>query len=241
MTPVTVTAHLGQPAAIKHPPMLDALLYVGLHRRLQQLRPAEYPVPVADPRVFALPLPLARVERDGLWWWAASQATPTGPEAVRHEHRRPAVDAYAVYQGGDRIGKVDLAAGPDKGLRVPVYTRPGWLAPTWTCVVDPAQAELVADLLGVPNTPPVDVLAALLDFVPSIGARTNAGHGAISGWSVTPSGPPLEHYATDVALRHLPASLGLVLPSEGRVVRADLPLRPPYYGGERVACLQVRP
>lgn len=237
MIPVTVTAHLSQPAAVKHPPMLDALLYVGLHRLLQQLQPDVYPTPAADPRVFALPLPLARVCRGDLWWWAASQATPTGTEVVRHEHRRPPVDAYLVYEQG-RAAKVDLAAGADKGRRVPVYTRPGWLTPTWTTVLDPKQVDEVAVLLGVPSRP-LDLLTLLLTYVPGIGSRTGAGHGLIDRWTVTEGGPALDRYGTDVALRHLPASLGLTLPPEGRVVRAELPLRPPYYDGERVACLQV--
>lgn len=241
MIAFTITAHLAQAPVVNNPPMLDALLYVGLHRILQQLQPAAYPTPAADPRVFALPLPLARVERDGLWWWASSQATPTGPEAVRHEHRRPPVEAYATYQAGDRIGKVDIAAGPDKGLRVPVYTRPAWLAPTWTCVVDPGQSAEVAALLGVTHNAPHDLLQWLLSCVPGIGPRGGAGHGMIDRWEVRKGGPRLEQYAVDVALRHLPASLDLALPAAGRVVRTELPLRPPYYGNERVACLQVRP
>jgi len=240
MTPVTITAHLRQPAVVNHPPMLDALLYVGLHRLLQQLRPDEYPTAVAEPRIFALPLPLARVERGGRWWWAASQATPTGPEAVRHEHRRPPVDAYIAYQAGDRISKVDLAAGPDKGLRTPIHTRPGWMSPTWTAVLDADGVADVARLLAVPSEP-MDLLRLLLDYVPGVGPRSGAGHGIIDHWSVVKTGPILDRYATDVSLRHLPASLELAMPKVGRVIRTEIPLRPPYYEGERVACLQVRP
>lgn len=243
MISLTLTAHLAQPAAINHPPMLDALLYVGLHIRLTAMDPERWPGPHPLPAVFELPLPLARVEHGGLWWWACSQATPEGPEAVRHEHRRPASDVYQERQQPDkrgRLGKVNIQAGPDKALRIPVFTRPGWMAPRWTCVTGDASPAMKA--LGLPaDTNPVTLILHLLSAVPSIGARTNRGHGAIDRWDVAASGPPLDAYANDLSLRHLPLLAAGDLPAGARVARTSLPLRAPYYGPERVECFQVRP
>lgn len=243
MIPFTATAHLRQPAAANHPPMLDALLYVGLHRRLHSLDPARWPGPQPLEEVFTLPLPLAQVETAHGWWWAASQATPEGPEAVRHEHRRAPEDAYARFQRPDdrgRLAKVDIKAGPDKALRIPVYTRPGWWTPTWAGVA--AAAPELVELLGLPaDADPLAMVRLLLRAVPSIGARTNAGHGAIDRWEVVEGGPGLSAYRSDVTLRHLPVEVVEALPEGRQVVRKAVALRPPYYSRTgTTSCLQVR-
>lgn len=239
MIPITVTAHLRQAAAVEHPPMLDALLYVGLHRLLTARDPRRWPGPAPLAELYDLPLPLAKVKAGGAWWWAASQATPAGLEHVRHEHRRPPVEAYARHQRG-RISKVSSKSGADKALRIPVFTRPEWLAPTWSAVLAPARAEEVVNLLGASPMPPVVLVRALLAAVPSIGARTVAGHGAVDRWDVAEGGPVLGRYSDDLTLRHLPVHICLDLPP-GRVVRKQIPLRPPYYGRDTVPCIQVRP
>lgn len=242
MSAFTATAYLRQPATCKHPPMLDALLYVGLHRRLSGLDPVRWPGPAPLPEIFQLDLPLAKVESPHGWWWAASQATPRGPEAVRHEHRRPPIEGYARHQRPDRRGrvaKVSRKVGPDKALRVPVHTRSGWWTPTWTGVIDAERASDVGCLLEIDGSP-LDIVQALLRLVPSIGARTNGGHGAISYWEVVPGGPALASYSADLSVRHLPVSSAAfdALATVGHVVRRQIPLRPPYYSRDVVDCLQ---
>jgi hypothetical protein len=202
--PLTVIAHLGSPAILPGPLALDAPLYAGVGRRAGALEPSGW----ADfAAAFDEPLPLARVETPAGWWWAVSAAVPVGPEALAHAHRRPCLEAAARWTSAR---SVNVAAGPDKALRLPLYYRPGQLALTWTCVGEAAG------------------LLDLLCRVGGVGGRTSHGWGWVDRWTIAEGGPPLADYATDLRLRHLPAATRPQLP-EGHAVSRLLPLRSPYY------------
>jgi CRISPR type IV-associated protein Csf3 len=88
---------------------------------------------------------------------------------------------------------------------------------TWTCVGDEQG------------------LLDLLSYIPALGRLTTHGHGWISRWEISDGGPPLEDYARDVTLRHLPTAL---VGDDDRtrlrrsLRRARLPVRPPYSAKE---------
>ena len=223
MIPLTVTAHLSAPCAPGGPLLLDGPLLAGLGASIGAARGDGWAdqnevYQVAD----AGGLALARVDTPHGWWWAASQAIPVGPEAVQHAHRRPAYDSIERWT---TAASVNHSAGPDKALRVPVYTRSEWLTVTWTCVGDPRR------------------IAALLAHVPGLGQRTTHGYGWVREWEIVTGGPPLDDYARSLDLRHLPA--GEVQPADlapilSRVRRYELPLRPPYHDRmQSVTCWQV--
>lgn len=204
MIPLTVRAHLSTPAALEWPLMLDALLLGGLGAEMGAADESGW----ADgTEVEAQPLPLARVEADGLWWYACSQITPEGPQAKDYVNRVPLVEEYARLT--DR-GSVNVASGPDKRMRRPIYYRPGMCDLTWTAVGD---LQRVAELLA---------------RVSSIGKLRGHGWGWVRAWSVAPGGPDLAAYRHRVDLRHLPAD-GAHPRCEGRVTRRGLVLRPPYW------------
>lgn len=213
MTPLRVTAILASPAILREPPLLDGLLLAGEATRVASERPL--PMEEAD----ALPLPLARVEVGGQWWWAASQVPLSGPEALAHASRRPGID---LHERLTTKGSLNVVSGPDKMLRVPLYYRPGMLRLSWTCI---------GDASGV---------ARSLSRITGVGHRRTHGWGWVRHWEVVPDldGPVLEDYATDLSLRHLPVDLVDGLPS-GRTMRRRLPLTPPYWHAARaVDCWQ---
>ena len=214
MRPLLVTAALRSPVATGNPLMLDGILYAGVGRRAGDTADGGW----ASPReVYGQPLPLAKVELpDGRWWWAASQASPRGPEALTHSHRRPPTMEAARWTSARSINR---ATGPDKALRAAVYYRPQWMRITWSAFGDP------------------EAVRGLLAWVPAVGPRTSQGWGWVDYWQVAGGGPPLDAYRTHVGLRHLPADhaerLGdeLVLPE--RCTLREMPLTPPYYGRAR--------
>lgn len=214
MTPLRVVAHLASPAILRDPPLLDGLLLAGEAARVA----AERPLSLAEAE--ALPLPLARVETSNGWWWAASQASLSGPESLAHASRRPGIDLHSRLTRGRSL---NVVSGPDKMLRVPLYYRPGMLRITWSCV---------GDLAGV---------ARALSRVGGVGHRRTHGWGWVRRWEVEEDsdGPDFESYATDISVRHLPVDAVGGLP-DGRVVRRRLPLTPPYWQGARaVDCWQA--
>ena len=238
--PVTVTAHLAQPAAWSGPILLDAPAFAALHCHLMRQDPETYPPGVSVPAVFDLPLPFARVESGALWWHAVSHALPHGPEVLQHVHRRAPVDAYLAFEvrpGGKPLSKMDGIAGADKALRKPFYLRPAAMVVQWTAVIDPERAAETAELLRVDLCGPA-LLLHLMQALPSIGRMTGHGHGGVSRWEVTEGGPDVGAYAHDLRLRHLPAESVRELP--GPVVRRILRVRAPYYSPTgAVPCLQV--
>lgn len=214
MEPLTITAHMGSAIVPGGPLFLDGILLFALGVEMGRAAPGGW----EDARlVESQPLPLARVETKHGWWYAASQATPVGPEAVTYAHKRPMAELAEVYCS-DR--SLNQAAGPDKALRIPLYRRIGWLGLQWTCVGD---LERVAELLA---------------GVWGLGRRVGHGYGWVWRWSVARGGPSVEQYAEDLALRHLPCALEPPV-SRGAVLR-QIPLTPPYHQRERaVACWQV--
>ena len=218
MKPLTVRARLLAPCAPGGPLMLDGILLAGLGAMFGAARPDGWAAPEA---VFGA----AAAGGLGLEWvgrgWAASGATPEGPEAVRHAHRRP---AYAEVREWTAERSINHSAGPDKSLRIPLYTRPAWMDIRWTCVGDPG------------------LVARLLAHVPGIGQRTTHGYGWVEQWDVAEGGPALHEYSESLRLRHLPmeAVATEALSAAGRVRRVDLPLTPPYHDRARgVPCWQA--
>ena len=214
MTPLRVVAHLASPAILREPPVLDGLLLAGEAARIAAERPLS--VEEAD----ALPLPLARVETEHGWWWAASQVHLSGSEALAHASRRPGVELHERLTSGRSL---NVVSGPDKMLRSPLYYRTGMLRLEWTCI---------GDATGV---------ARALSRVCGVGHRRTHGWGWVRRWVVSqdPSGPALADYGTDLAIRHLPVEAVTGLPA-GRVMRRRLPLTPPYWQAARsVDCWQA--
>ena len=216
MRPLQVTAVLAQPAVLKVPPVLDGLLLAGVAQlACRDLPGGIMPLEEAD----VLPLPLARVETPVGWWWAASQATLWGREAVSWAHRRHAGNLAELLDG---VKTIDTGAGPDKSLRVPLYARVEMMQVTWTCIGDP------------------DAVAAALSYIDGIGARRTHGWGWVRQWMVDddPKQLQLEDYATRPDLRHIPIGALDTLP-KGRVRLSQVPLRPPYHHiGAAVPCWQ---
>ncbi len=214
MIPLTVTATLLTPVAGDSPLLLDGILYAGLGRRTGDAAPGGW----VDPRgVYERPLPLARVEvAESVWWWAASQAIPQGPEELAYSHRRPPVREATRWTSARSLNR---ATGPDKALRVAVYYRPHWRRITWTAVGDLREVQ------------------ALLAWIPAVGRRTSQGWGWVSHWRVSAGGRPLSHYRTHLDTRPFPADYvaaqgeAIVMPPRARL--REMPLTPPYYGRRR--------
>lgn len=210
MTPLTVTAHLGSPASFDRPLMFDTILYAGLGR----MRGAEHPSGRSDD-VWGEDIPLARVETEHGWWWAASQVTPEGDERQYHLNRAPDYEGNARWTNR---GSLNHASGPDKRLRIPYYYRPGMLALTWTAFGD------------------ADAVGRLLAHVGGVGRQRTHGWGWVRRWEITREGPGLDAYRS-AAVRHVPTAFE---PPVGLDLQARrMPLRPPYYRRrEGVPCWQ---
>ena len=204
--PLTITAHLHTPPIVREPILFDGVLMGGLGASMGAADPSGW----VDPEVvYERRLPLEQVGRAGMWWYAASQATPHGPEATHHTHRRMPAEHYARWT--DERSSL-FTAGPDKGLRVRLFYRPAMLAVRWTCVGDR------------------DQIAELLSYVPGIGHRTTHGFGQVARWEISEGGPGPGAYATDVRLRHIPASVAPRQPDHDFTTTAPKRLRPPYWG-----------
>lgn len=214
MTPLTITARLASPPVVTGPLLLDGILVAGMGSLLGSREPSGW---AGAEEVYAAPLPLARVEAPSGWWYAASQATPHGPERMSYMHRRP--PGMMALRWTSRAS-LNHASGPDKALRIPQYRRSAMLRIRWTCVGDR------------------DGVARLLERVPSVGKYTAHGHGWVLRWEVDTGGPPLEAYGRELDLRHLPVDQ--VVPGAGRVTRRLIPLTPPYHQRARaVPCWQI--
>lgn len=207
MTPLVITAELASPPVVTGPLLLDALLYAAAGAALGMAHLSGW---VAEEDVIAAGLPLARVETPHGWWWAASQATPIGPESVSHCHRRPMFEAALEW---GITGSIGHKTWPDKALRKPQYRRLMMTRLRWTCAGEAQE------------------IARLLCLVPGIGPYRTHGHGWVRRWGVEAGGPPVEDYARDLDLRHLPMDAVADLPS--RVTRRRIPLTPPYWHRHR--------
>lgn len=217
--PITVEADLSSAPVVTGPLLLDGILHyaAGCVAAGGELAEGEeFQARVLEIQARAL----AIVRRHSGLWYAASQATPTGPERRHHLHRRPAISELVRWT---TARSVTIGSGPDKALRVPYFTRTAMLRLRWTAYGDP------------------DLVAALLAHVPTVGAKGTHGHGWVRRWEVRRGGPPFSAYWQDVRLRHLPASdwqgdVTLV----GRLSSKLLPLTPPYHERRRaVPVVQV--
>lgn len=233
MIPLLVECELDAAPLGRRPWYLDALLYWAIGERLGDAHPSGR----ADPaEVIAAcdagALPLARVDTSAGWWWAASAVWPQGREQMVHAHRRPPIE---LYRDLTAARSVNVASGPDKALRIPVYRQLDQRRLRWSCIGDE------------------DAVRALVERIPALGSRRTQGHGLVrpGSWRVRPdrSGPALAAYAREVRLRHIPIALApSALVPGARVARRALPLRPPYHGrGEApdappcpaIACVQI--
>lgn len=218
MEPLTVTAELRSPPVVAGPLLLDGLLYAGLGAELGATAPGGW-ADRATVDAAAEDLPLARVEAGDTWWWAASQVATWGAEEQTHLHRRV---EYRLLEQWTSARSVNIAAGPDKMLRKPVYMRTEMRLLRWTCVGDAVR------------------IGELLSRVGHVGKYGAHGHGWVDRWTIEQGGPPAGAYAADLSLRHLPVQAVEDLP-KGRLSRRRLPLTPPYWDRRRaVDCLQIR-
>lgn len=214
MVPLRVRAELTSAPVMRNPIYLDALLLYGLGMCMGAARADG----IEDPaRVLSVPLPLAKVEDDRGWWYAASMVLPHGREQIGYVNRRPATEMLVQYS---RAGRIDIGSGPDKALHIPYYRRFEVMSLEWTCIGDP------------------DRIAPLLLQVHRLGALSKA-HGWVKRWSVDedPSAPTLDAYRTDARLRHLP--LPCPKTGDGPFRVQIMALTPPYHDRARaVPCLQ---
>lgn len=216
---LTVEADLSSAAVVTGPLMLDGILHYAagvVAGGGEQSEGEEFMRRVQAIQNRAL----ATVRRHPHAWYAASQATPVGPERRAHLHRRPPISELVRWT---TARSVTIGSGPDKALRVPYFTRTAMLRIRWTGYGDPEE------------------VARLLCHVPSVGAKTTHGHGWVRRWTVTRGGPPFLAYIDDVTLRHLPqAGWQGDVRVLGRVASKLLPLTPPYHERRRaVPVVQV--
>lgn len=123
MRPLLVTAHLASAFVAQDPwsPHLDAVLAYEVLRRLwgdefYSRNPQREEL--VDPE-----LPLARVERDGEWWWACScpEYAELG-QYLKYVHGR-FDDHHARYIAPMKARKVETAGGRYKDMRLPMVCR----------------------------------------------------------------------------------------------------------------------
>jgi hypothetical protein len=163
VTPLVVTATMRDPVEFTFPIMLDGLLVRVVADRLRSPRPT-----CSDEcRRFDTPIALEPGGRFHL----ASEAHHGAAlfSRVEHIHKRAPVHELMAF-GVDKLRRVDIKSGPDKGWRVP---RSGEMFSDlhWWCVGD---AESIRELLlGVTR----------------LGARRRHGCGAVRSWIVDPCEP----------------------------------------------------
>lgn len=202
MRPLRIVAELMSAPVVTGPILFDGILLAARG----EIVGAEREDGWADPeQIRAMKLPLARIVTPHGWWYAASQATPQGPESTHHLHRRPPAELYLDWTTERSFS---VGSGPDKALRIPMYRRIGMLALEWTCIGHPGK------------------IRAMLAWVPAVGRTTAHGHGWVRSWRVeeidrTPD------FRSDVRARHMP--IGAVERPPPEATRRRLPLRPPYH------------
>jgi hypothetical protein len=118
--------------------MLDALLAAMVCNRLGLLAPAN---PMHAERV-AIPIAL---EPDGRFHLCSEAQFREDEHELRYKQRRAPVMQYARL-GANKIKRVDIAAGPNKGHRVPYVVRHvDRDTLRWWCI---GEADAIADLLA---------------------------------------------------------------------------------------------
>lgn len=180
MIPLIITARLRNGFAASDPwsPALDGILGYWMMR--ERLGEAQFTADAAGQASLqtVTDLPLARIEHDGLWWWACSSPIyAEAAQALRYYHRR--FDAQAAERHAQLRGRVQTKAGPYKAARLSqiVHVCP---AVTWHAVGD------------------ADEVRRLLSRCSAIGAKIGAGFGAVAEWTVDAGGDGV------LAMRHRP-------------------------------------
>lgn len=163
MTPLVVSAVMSRPVEWVHPIMLDGLLAAEVARRADMIAPRSE----ADIVPINVPIELDPGGRFHL----ASEAQHDNAilSRVEHIHKRAPIDQYATLCT-DKVRRVDMSSGPDKGVRKPCYGQM-FDRLIWWCVGD---ADGIRDLLA---------------GITRIGARRRHGCGLVREWLVEPAIP----------------------------------------------------
>jgi len=174
MEPLLVTARLRNGFAASDPwsPALDAILaYWALRERMGE---AEFTASAADAATLrpVEGLPLERVEHGGLWWYCCSSPIYTdAAQTLRYYHRR--FDATLAERHAEITRKrVEIKAGPYKASRLSQVVH----------VCGAVQWHVIGD---------APEILRLLRRCSAIGAKINAGFGAVAEWRVDPGGDAL--------------------------------------------------
>lgn len=210
MTPLRITARLGAPVRLPHGWLsLDALLGSAICMRDNEppLFPGDEPADLG-PRLDAA---LKRSECGRLWLASWSIGEPDGHEKRWANRRPPIAEAQAL--GGPGVKTVNVAAGPMKAFHKPVEA-----------------VHFRDDRLDWYALGDADVIRTLLALVRHLGAKRNAGDGAVLRWDVEqcePWSPGFPVLLNGAPLRPLPLDWpGLDVGTCGQDMMA---LRPPYW------------
>lgn len=209
MTPLRVTAHLRGPVRMPYGWLaLDALLGAAICVRDNEppLMPGDEPADLTG-RIDEV---LRRSDCGRLWLASWSVGEPERWEK-RHALRRPPVaEAQAM---GTALRTINIGAGPMKAFRKPQEA-----------------VHFADDRLDWYAVGDSDRMRELLALVRHLGAKRNAGDGAVGRWDVAPCEPWGAGFPVVVdgaPLRPLPPDWpGL---DEFRCVPDRLPLMPPYW------------
>lgn len=190
--PLRVTAHLTVGVAHASPwtCSLDGLLASVLWQDHKQANPPEVPaLSLLDPP--DLPLPLARCERDPLWWhWAATcgwpSASPDRPE-IRYWHTR--TDHRHIERNVAQLpAKLPEGSGRWKAYRMPLPIT--------------VTQSLTWHAIGA-----IGAVESLLSSIQAIGKKRSQGEGRVARWEVTPAD------LSDFAAAHLSPTGALARPT----------------------------
>lgn len=167
-SPLHVVAHLAEGAVLRSPLMLDALLAwaVSAERRLLPLLSGQDTEPIE--------IPIQR-EPAGRFHLCSEGFAQVDAHETRFKQRRAPVMQFARL-GADRIKRVDIATGANKGYRVPYELQ--LLAGNkieWWCLGEP------------------DEISRLLGLVRYVGKYRGSGKGRLdihgTPWTVAPCEP----------------------------------------------------
>lgn len=139
MTPLHVVAHVAEGVVLRAPLMLDALLAWAVATE-QRLLP---PLAGQDPEPIEIPI---QREAGGRFHLCSEGFAIVADHEQRYKQRRAPIQQMA-RMGTDKLRRVDIASGPNKGYRVPYELQlldGGRIE--WWCVGEPIE---IRRLLGL--------------------------------------------------------------------------------------------